>query len=131
MAINRRIREKEVTKMDDDFRDDRIRRKRGESPTVLKGAVVFAVVVAVLLMFIGGIFMFLQSPLNTAANDQGDRETSAWLDFAGRIIFWLGASIMSTILIIGAVLMGNLDPAVRFGMLFLAGLMLIGTGLAI
>ncbi|MGA1847936.1 MAG: hypothetical protein ACMUHB_01225 [Thermoplasmatota archaeon] len=117
--------------MDDDFREDRIRRKKGESPTVLKGAVVLAIVVAVLLMFIGGIFMFLQSPLNTAANDQGDRETSAWLDFAGRLIFWLGASIMSTILIIGAILMGNLDPAVRFGMLFLAGLMLIGTGLAI
>jgi hypothetical protein len=117
--------------MDDDFKHDRIRRKRDESPTVLKGAVVFAVVVAVILMFIGGIFMFLQSPLNTSAEDQGDRETSAWLDFAGRIIFWLGASIMSTILIIGAVLMGNLDPAVRFGMLFLAGLMLIGTGLAI
>jgi len=117
--------------MEDDRRDDRIRRKKNEAPGVLKGVVVFSIVIAVLLMFIGGIFMFLQSPLNTAAEDQGDRETSAWLDFAGRIIFWLGASIMSTILIIGAILMGNLDPAVRFGMLFLAGLMLIGTGLAI
>ena len=102
-----------------------------DSEAVEEVAVVIVVGVSVLLMFLGGIFIFLENPLQTGAEDQDELTSSAWVDFTGRIIFWLGAAVMAAMLIIGGVLMKDVDPAVRFGMLFLAGLMLIGTGLAI
>lgn len=117
--------------MNDDWEDKGMVESNKGSTPVLKGAIVIAVSIAIVLMFIGGIFMFLQSPLNQQAEDSDDLETASWLDFAGRIIFFLGASVLSAMMIIGAVLMRQLDPAVRFGMLLLAGLMLIGTGLAV
>ncbi len=117
--------------MYDDWEKDNRSQRRNETTSAMKGIVVVMVIISVLLMFSGGIFMFLQSPLNNEAEDAGDIKTASWLDFTGRIIFWLGAAVLSGIMIIGGVLMKELDPAVRFGMLFLAGLMLIGTGLAI
>ena len=115
----------------DDWEEENRPRRRDGKTSVLKGILVVTVIISVLLMFAGGIFMFLQSPLNNEAEDSGDIKTASWLDFTGRIIFWFGAAVLSGIMIIGGVLMKELDPAVRFGMLFLAGLMLIGTGLAI
>ncbi|MFW3147145.1 MAG: hypothetical protein ACMUIE_10080 [Thermoplasmatota archaeon] len=111
----------------------------GKKPPVLVSNILIgvAVVLAFMLMFVGGTLYFMNDPIATADSEDDSREildnqnAASWLRFVGSLIFTLGLFILCGFLIVGGILRTDLPPAVRFGMLFLSGLLLIGAGFQI